>query len=277
MTDFRYTRLSGVGSSLAISAPAFMVAVMFLITPVEAADDERISVSLGVFVTDRDTKTRLSGDVPDSGTDVDLEKDLGFRNSDSVFRLDGYFRFGERSRLDFSVFDLSRDSSKQLDREIEWNGELYPVSASVDAELDLTIYKVAYTWAFMRSGSDYLGVSGGLYIADIGTSLSANALGQVSNNSLTAPLPVVGLRGQYGLSEKWSLRGSAEIFAIDYDAYSGSLYDIYAGLDYQFSRHLAAGVGFNAVDLDVGVDKSGFGGDLNWQYQGLMVFLKLDY
>jgi hypothetical protein len=243
----------------------------------QTTDLDRFSVSLGVFFTSRDTITRLDGDVPGSGEDVDLENDFGFDASDAVFRIDGYFRFNEKHRLDLSAFDLSRSASKRIQKDIEWDGSTYPIDTVIDAGLDLTIYKLAYTWSFMRREKGYLGASAGLYVADIGTSLAAAAIGQSSNRSTTAPLPVIGLRGQYDFSDKWSLRGSAELFAFEYGDFDGSLYDVYAGLDYQLFEHMAIGVGVNSVDFNVGVTKTNFNGDLDWRYTGGLLFFKFDF
>ena len=253
-------------------------AIIALSIPADAAaQDEKLSVSLGVFLTSRDSETRIDGQIPDSGTPVDLENDLGFDKSDTVFRVDGYYRFNDKHRIDASVFDLSRSASKQIEGEIDWNDTVYPIDTVVNASLDLSVYKLAYTWSFMRRDNGYLGVTGGLYVADIGTSLSAEANALSSSGGVTAPLPVFGLRGQYDISEKWSLRGSAEIFALEYNDYSGSLYDVYAGLDYQVSDHVAVGVGLNSVRIDVGVDKANLSGDLDWQYDGGLIFLKFDF
>ncbi|MCJ7590036.1 MAG: hypothetical protein MUO51_01630 [Woeseiaceae bacterium] len=234
-------------------------------------------MSLGVFFADRDTRTSVDGDIPGSGTDVDLENDLGFNKSDSVFRFDGYFRFNEKHRLDFSAFDLSRTGSKQITEEFVWKDTLYPVDVLVNASLDLSIYRLAYTWSFMRRDNGYLGASAGVYVADIGTSIAAESIGRSSSGGVTAPLPVFGLRGQYDFSEKWSFRGSAEIFAIEYGDYSGTLYDVYAGLDYQLFEHAAIGVGINSVDIGVDITKPNFNGDLNWRYSGGLLFFKFDF
>ena len=243
----------------------------------QSTDFDRFSISLGVFLTNRDSKAQLDGQIPNSGTPVDLENDLGFDKSDTVFRLDGVFRFNEKHRIDFSAFDLSRSASKQIQKDIEWNGELFPIDTVVDASLDLNIYKVAYTWSFLRRDKGYIGATAGLYVADVGTSLAAESIGRSSSGGVTAPLPVFGLRGQYDLAEKWSLRGSAEIFAIEYGDYSGSLYDVYAGLDYQLLERMAVGLGINSVKLNVGISKGNFDGDLDWRYDGGLLFLKFDF
>jgi len=151
------------------------------------------------------------------------------------------------------------------------------IDTTVDSDFDLAIYKLAYTWSFMRRDKGYLGLTAGLYIADFGTRLEAEATGSLESYSLTAPLPVFGLRGQYDFTEKLSFRASGEIFAIEYDAYNGSLYDIYAGLDFQFFKHVAIGVGINAVKINIGVSKERFDGDIDWRYDGGMVFFKFDF
>jgi hypothetical protein len=213
----------------------------------------------------------------DDGTEVDVEGDLGLDSSDSVFRIDGYYRFNQKHRLDFSAFDLSRTASKDIEEEIEWNDTIFPIDATVESDFDLAIYTLSYTWSFMRRDKGYLGLTAGLYIADFGTRLEAVEISAVESASLTAPLPVFGLRGQYDFTEKLSFRASAEIFALEYDDYSGSLYDIYAGLDYQFFKHVAIGIGFNAVELDVEITKDSFNGDIDWRYDGGLVFFKFDF
>jgi hypothetical protein len=261
--------------SLLLSA----VALMFLEIPTamaQADDDTKFSLSLGVFFTDRNNTTRVDGTGMD-GTPVDLEEDLGLDRSDSVFRIDGYYRFNTKHRLDFSVFDLSRTASKDIEEEIDWNDTIFPIDTTVNSDFDLTIYKLAYTWSFMRRDKGFLGLTAGLYIADFGTRLEAEEIGALESASLTAPLPVIGLRGQYDFTEKLSFRASAEIFALEYEEYSGSLYDIYAGLDYQFFKHVAIGIGFNAVELNVGVTKDKFNGDIDWRYDGGLLFFKFDF
>lgn len=183
----------------------------------------------------------------------------------------------EKHRLDFSAFDLSRTASKQIEEDIVWNGELYPIDVVINAKLDLDIYKLAYTWSFLQRESGFIGATVGLYVADIGSSIAAESIGRASSNGVTAPLPVFGLRGQYDFSEKWSFRASAEVFAADYDDHSGSLVDAYVGLDYQLFKHVALGAGFNRVSLDVEVDKVNFDGNLDWSYEGGLIFFKFDF
>lgn len=250
---------------------------LFLPGIAAAQDDHRLGLSLGVFVTDRSSETRVDASDGSPGTPIDLDPDLGLDASEAVVRLDGYFRFNDRHRLDISVFDLSRDATRQINTQLNWNGIVFPIDASLNSELDFNIYKLAYTWSFLRRGKGYLGVTGGLYIADVAVRLSAQNIAQVSANAITAPLPVIGLRGEYYLSNKWTLRGSAEFFRLEYEATEGSLTDLYAGIDYRLFDHAAIGLALNSVKLDVKVSDRDLVGALDWQYDGVLLFLKFSF
>jgi hypothetical protein len=271
----------GKRTSARLVCPVGCLLLLFsLVAPSAFAQSDtgyRYGIAPGVFVTDRSSKMRVDGEVPGSGTPVDLEGDLGLDASDTVFRLDGYFRFNPSHRLDFSVFDLSRSGSRAIDEEIEWDGTVYPIDIEVSADIDFTVYKLAYTWSFRKRENSYLGITAGAYVANIGSRLAATSIGERSGRGLTAALPVVGLRGERYFAGNWTFRASAELFALEYDDYDGSLYDLYAGLDYRVHRHLAVGAGINSVRINVAVDKTRYSGDLDWRYTGGLLFLKLDF
>jgi hypothetical protein len=270
---------SPTGLRLSISTILVSLGAMMLLqTPTAMAQSDdytKFGLSLGVFVTNRNSKTRLDGTAGMRGSDVDLEDTLGLDNSDTVFRIDGYYRFKKKHRLDFSVFDLS--ASILIQRDIEWNDTVYPINSTLDSSFDMAVYKLAYTWSFLQREKGYLGLTAGVYAARFGTTIVGDTIGRRESNDVTVPLPVFGLRGQYDFTQKLSFRASGEIFALEYGDFSGSMYDIYAGLDYQFFKHLAIGVGINSVSIDVGITKDNFNGNLNWQYDGGLLFFKFDF
>ena len=274
---------SPVTASDPIPVVASIAAVTTLLlacaSPVLAEEPPTFSVSLGAFFTDQESDTRIDAESGDTGTAINLEDDLDFDNSDTVFRLDAYWRFAAHHRIDVSAFDLSRQGTKVIDRDLTIGDTTFEINSEVEGNLDLNIYKAAYTWQFLTDESDFLGLTAGLYVADIGTSFSGSgSLGlSVESNSITAPLPVIGLRGEYHLSERWLLRGSAEIFFYENNEVEGSLYDLFAGIDYGFNDTFAVGLGINSVRLDVGFDGSRFQGDVDWSYTGAMLYLKLDF
>lgn len=268
----------GRGRFLAVATLALIVAVsQDGVAGARELDDERLSLSLGIFITDRETNTRINAESGAPGSDVDLEKDLGLDSSDSVFRVDGYYKFNQRHRIDASWFDLSRSSTNEIGRDIEWNGTIYPIRTSVNSIFDLDIYKVAYTYSFLERDKGFLGVTAGAYIADFATTLAAPDLGLRESGDATAPLPVFGLRGEYRLSDRWTFRASGEFFVFEYDNWDGSLYDLYAGIDYRITENFAVGAAVNSVTFDIGLAEENLNGNVDWGYVGGLLFLKLSY
>ncbi|MGI9206256.1 MAG: hypothetical protein ACR2Q3_19730, partial [Woeseiaceae bacterium] len=107
--------------------------LMFCASASLAADpgSERASISLGAFLTDRDTTGRVDSETLGLGTVIDAEDDLGLDSSDTVARLDAYYRFNTRHRIDFSVFDLSRDATGTIDRSIQFRDEIFDVDSTI--------------------------------------------------------------------------------------------------------------------------------------------------
>ncbi|MGI9203578.1 MAG: hypothetical protein ACR2Q3_06190, partial [Woeseiaceae bacterium] len=188
-----------------------------------------------------------------------------------------YYRFNTRHRIDFSVFDLSRDATGTIDRSIQFRDEIFDVDSTIATDLDLTIYKAAYTYSFMVRDEGYLGVTAGLYVISTDISLRESNTGQFEAEDLTAPLPVIGLRGIYQLSPRLTLRGSGELFAIEFDNVDGTLFDFYVGLDYYFHENFAVGLGYNNVSLDVDADGSEFKGALDWTYDGALLNVQYSF
>ena len=240
-------------------------------------DDSSFSLGVGAFLTDRNSKARVDSTNGDRGTEVDLEDDLGLDNSDTVVRVDGFWRFAEKHRIDFSVFDLSRFASTPLAMYIDWKDTTFPVNANVDADFDLAIYKIAYTWLFLKEERGFLGATAGLYIADIGARLSATSDGSFEVSTATAPLPVFGLRGEYKFAEKWAMQASGELFFLEYDDFDGLLFDVFVGLDFDISKNVAVGIGVNSVRMDIGIAQDDLNGELDWEYDGALAYLKFDF
>ena len=255
---------------MALSSPAALA---------QTDDYDRFSLSFGVFFTDRETDTRIDSSIGPPGSDLDMEEILGLDKTDSVFRIDGAFRFAPKHQLNISAFDLSREATVTLLQDISVGETMFPAGTEVDTDFDLGIYKIDYTWRFVQRDNGFFGVTGGLYIADMDITIDAPNVPLIRPelNGATAPLPVLGFRGQYDFSEKWSFYADAEIFFFEYGDVDGSLYDVYAGLDYSFSEHVALGIGINSVKMDLGVSKTDLSGALDWQYEGALLFLKFDW
>ncbi len=95
--------------------------------------NDRFMLSLGTFMLSTNTKIQVNGSAGQVGTDVDLNRDLGFKDADR-FRLDGTWRFFKRHKLRAMYFSTSRSSTGTLQRDITIGDTTYPVDATVTAK-----------------------------------------------------------------------------------------------------------------------------------------------
>jgi hypothetical protein len=239
-------------------------------------DRERASILLGMFITDRASDVRLDSDQGD-GTDIDFENDLGFDSKTTVGRLAGHYWFNERHRFDGSYFDLSRNSAKRIQETIDFGDASFPIDTTVGAEADFVVIKAAYTFSALNRDRGFFGITGGLYVAQTKFSLTAGSL-TGDSESLTAPLPVIGVRGEYAITDRITIGGASEWFKFESEDVEGRLHDFYVGADYRFSKRFAVGLAYNDVALNVGANEDdGFEGRLVWAYDGFLLFAKYDF
>lgn len=246
--------------------------------------DDRFTLQLGGFLVSTDTQVRVDGSAGIPGTEVDWESDLGAKDADR-FRIDALWRITPRHRLRAMYFDVNRTSERRLERDIEFNGELYPVGAFARARSDFTILQVAYEYAFLRRENYEAAASIGIHNVDVGfrlqaaLSLNDETIGGEldESSSSNGPLPVIGLRGIWQLAEKWYLDGHLQFFALEFDEYDGRLIDAQASVIWQAFRHVGFGIGYNHFGTRVDVDGKYFDGRLEWEYSGVMLFARASF
>lgn len=274
-------RQRNIGAAMGGGTAKILIAMIILAPSLSAAQDDgevadtqKWGISIGAFITDQNMKTEFGVNFGDASLRVDFEDDLGFEDSQSVGRFAAFYKFNERHQLDFDVFDLSQSSTAVLQKEIKWGDITFPIDADVATSLDLGIYKIAYTYFPVQEEKGRFGLTGGLYVADIDLRLRVLPNDMQEVGAVTAPLPVLGFRGEYYFTERWRGSASIEWFGLEIDEYDGHLQDSLLGIDYRMTEHFALGLGYNHVEIDVDATDKALRADLIWQYSGLIVYLR---
>ena len=246
--------------------------------------EDTFHIALGTFIVNTDTTLRLDGEAGEQGTEIDWEKNFG-EGDVYRFRLDGYWRFAERHKLRALVFSSSRSGSRTFDEDITWDGETFPASATIEGKFKFSIYELAYEYAFMRRESYELAASFGVHYTDYEASLGATVTGSGGaanrrierGGNIGAPLPVVGLRGTWLLSQTFSIDASGQFFALTYGDIDGNVQDYRVLLNWQPKRWVGLGIGYDHFSFDVDVDSSNFRGKMDWAYHGPMIFYSVSF
>ena len=96
--------------------------------------------------------------------------------------------------------------------------------------------------------------------------------------SFTAPLPMIGLRSEILLTERWRLKMDFNFFYLEYDNYTGQLSDALMAVEYRPWKNFSLGAGINSIDYTVEADTDdtivGLNGQIEFKLTGFMLYGK---
>jgi hypothetical protein len=244
---------------------------------VQSLETDPFNLSLGAFfVTRTNGNIRLdstAGGPVTIGTSIDWERDLGGETSMTVPRLDGYYRFAPKHRVDFSWYKIERGGTITTERDINFGDTFFPAgTAALTSQLDTETTKIAYTYSFYRNPEIETSISAGLHVTKLDVSLRTASGSFAESSSATAPLPVIGFRLDYAFTPKWWMRGKYELFFLDsVDSFRGALNDFSLAIEHRTFQHIGFGFGLNRNSLDVEVEQTNYRGAVSTVLNGLLL------
>jgi hypothetical protein len=275
-----FTSIAKLLSRLAIS--------IFLFTPVSPlfADsaqlqlgEERFKLDIGAFIIDVGTGATLTFSEADGGQSIDFEDDLGLSSSKSVFRIDGYWRFAPRHRLNIAYYAFNRAAETTLENNIVWEDEVFPIGATVDTEVGWELVPVSYAYSFYMTRKWEVSGSVGVHWISLDARIASEVTaGDTSlkirreESSTSGPLPMLGIHVDYQVNSQWLVGGKIQYFSADYEEYDGSIFDAGLYAEYLVNRNWGVGIGYNYFYIDVDVDEDDWDGNLRYEYSGIQVY-----
>jgi len=245
----------------------------------QSGDWDRFSVSLGGFLASYNSGISFASKQIGLGVQIDIEDALGLESTQLAFRGNAIYKFGKKQNhsASFGYFGIVRNSTKILEEELELGGVIFPIGSEVKSKFDLTILRAKYDYAFFQDDRVSLGASFGLFIMPVGLTVKANS-SQEQITQFIAPLPLLGLRSDFKITEKLYLNQSVEILYLSFSNFTGSLLDLNVALEHKTFDHVAFGLGFNSNRLNINIRNPDstvdFFGDIKMDYTGLLFYGK---
>ncbi|RZJ46532.1 MAG: hypothetical protein EOO44_22725 [Flavobacterium sp.] len=233
----------------------------------------RFKVTAGAFFPVNNTEVQVGTNNGQIGTKIDLEDDLGFSKSTTSFMGTFDWRISRRSRLGFEYFVLNRSASKTLQREIDFGDDTYEVNARVSAFFDVHIARIAYGYAFLSKPKYEAGLLIGAHVlfSDLGIRLEANnqQLDERRQNfDFTAPLPDIGVWGEFVLGKRFGLYVNANYLALKIDDIDGRIVSYNLSLLYNVYKNFSLTAGYTGLNFKVDAIENRLNGYLKWGYNG---------
>jgi hypothetical protein len=241
------------------------------------------SVSASTSPATFETNVRIDPEeATGEGTLVNFESDLGLEDSRTLQRFEVQWRPFARHELAGTYFSAPRSGREQIDREIVFRDETYPVSALVTTAFDLDYASATYTYWARRGPRDGFGITLGVAALSINAGITAERPGETISVTQTAetevPVALAGVQGRVAFTR--TLFGEASVSTlpqVTIGDYTGSALTARARLEYRPLRWLGVGASYNYFRLDVDVEQLDFGGSLDMTIQGPEAFVRLAF
>lgn len=258
-------RAAPVLLALALAAPAGAQRELF----------PGFSVRAGGYLLSNETTVGLRGD------NVDLERDFGLGNDQTLGTLWLEWQPGERHLFRLGFYQFSLDGRRTLERTIDWGGVTYPAGAEVSVELKQTVYEGDWTWWLWKGERGAFGTALGATVLE----LSARADAQVragnetrefhQEATATAPVPTIGLAGRVQpFSQLWLDAEVRILPGVQFDNVEGDALYVSASAEWQALRHVNLGVNWSLFEIDADIDAARFDGHLDLANSGAQAYVR---
>jgi len=266
------------------------IATLVLLGSAPAMSDEydRFELAAGGYVVFQyDSVVSLTETNVGVGISFSPRDTLGLDGEQTVFRLDGRYRFKPKHGVTFSWYRISSDSNKTLLDDIDWvdedgNSVTIPTGTRVDSSLGYDIYKIGYQWSFYRTDKVELAAGAGLHFADVSLELGVES-GLFDSELRTAtsdvPMPVASFGVEYSVTPRFDWYIDAQLFALDLGEWRGVYSDFQLGVTYQLFEHVGAGMALGSNNLQIvrDYDNEDVRFDYNNRVAGIHLFLRANF
>lgn len=262
-----------VSSLLSLAVLACIAPSAWAVEPLDT-----FSVSVGSYVNTFDTTIRADGESSD-GTEINLKRDLGLDNDNALGFVGLTWRPFEHHEFGFAYYRNDSSSTKVLEREIEFDGEIYEASATVNADFSLDTYEAYYVWWAASHEKWALGPRLGLiwYKADLGIDLQASTGGgeidESRNSSVSAdlPAPTIGGSWRWTPAEDWRISADIGYFTADINGIDADITFGRAGVEWFPWEKVGFSLNYVISNIEADASKNNFNGHAEFENSGLRI------
>ncbi len=272
-----------------IALQCFLLAA-FLSMSVSADINDKYNVSVGTSLISFDSHVTFNSHDNSIGEEIDLEDDLGLDRDLQAGWLSGMWRLTERHRVRASYVPFRRSSFTKNQSNIDVGDNTIKAGAFIDSSFKTEIFDIEYLYSFHKTPEWESSIGLGLYWIKSRSSILAE--GVIINDAdgseefhssfqatqtLSVPLPLVGLSTSYELNSNIRFHGTARYLDVEINGIAGHVTSLSLRTDYYFSDHVGAGLSLTSFYLTVNRNGIILKNDVSWDYKGAEIFLVLRY
>jgi outer membrane protein len=219
----------------------------FCLAPASA--DEVFSLKAGYIQLNADGQFSVTADGL-TGTVIDVDDDLRLDDSEEIF-FDAGLQLGS-FRFSLSYLPVSSSGSAQLNKDIDFNGQTFPVNAQINSDLDIDIYEAGVAWYLVNFDDLPARIQLGpeLAVKYIDASVAIADSSTSTSDSVQIPLPTVGLRGRIAFADFVGITARGNYMSYN----NNSLLDVDAQVELSPIPLVGVYLGYRYLDVDFDED-----------------------
>ncbi|MCK5516848.1 MAG: hypothetical protein KAI39_08240, partial [Desulfobulbaceae bacterium] len=235
--------------------------------------DETVTLRMGAFWANFDATVKAYGQ--------DFNQDESIDAGDVDFSISGLWRITPRLRLEAGYTGISKESTESLDAATNVGSLTIPAGLSLNSKFETEVLRLSLGYAFMRSDSSEFGVDLGVNVTSIKESFRANIPGHSGINITTfdvsEPLPTIGLFFNYAFSSEWYFTSRFGAFAFDIGDIDGTIFDAFGGVEYRPWQNVGFGLAYMYNSADLTITDGGIKTDIEYDYNGPLLYLTVGF
>jgi len=245
-------------------------------------------LSLGGYMAALDSSVQVGEKSLATGVVVDTETALGLDTDLVVFvaRFDAALGKKRRHHLAVGWADFRRSGFNQVTDDIPIGDITIPTASTVQTEFNFQIISLKYKYSLVQAKRVWVNIGAGAFVMPLKFKTEFKAPGfdlQVAaDESITAPLPVVGLDLWVALTPRLLLYQNVDVFYLKIGDFTGDILDFGIGLEYQINKYFGIGGGYNFFDLQIDAETTPYPGvdlvgTVNFSFSGLFIYAAVNW
>lgn len=242
--------------------------------PAPTVVEDRFRVEVTLLGAGLDTTLRIDESLTNQGTVLQVEDDLGLDDSRLLPLAEITLLPGEHHLVRLSGMSIRRSANKIIDRQIEFDDEIYLPNERVDSELNIAMLGLTYGYRFLVRDRVELTGTFGIQILEVEANAVVRRRVLREAESGVAPLPLLGIEGRYDFTQRWSAEGRVQYLTADVEEIDGSMLDARLAVTWRMNPYLVFGLGYRKFEIDVDSRDESTPGFVDLTIDGPQLFMR---